>query len=94
MATLTINDLPVNYALDRKAMVRIQGAGAPWVFGWISPFVNASPGQPQQINFYQINNYAEQMINQVQIVSVTNNAGNSNLNVAVDAASVNNAVAK
>ncbi|MDB5918104.1 MAG: hypothetical protein JWR40_2338 [Massilia sp.] len=90
MATLTINDLPVRATLERKAMAGIHGAGAPWVFGWISPFVNASPSQPQQINFYQINNYADQMINQYQTVSVNNSAPNSNLNVAVDAASVNN----
>jgi hypothetical protein len=95
MATLTINDLPTSNLLDRKAMAGVKGgAGAPWVFGWISPFVNASPSQPQQINFYQINNYADQMINQYQTVSVTNSAANSNVNVAVDAASVNNALAK
>ena len=93
MATLTINDLLASYALDRKAMARVRGAGAPWVFGWISPFVNASPRQPQQINFYQINNYADQMINQYQIVSVNNSGANANLNVAVDAASVNNRLA-
>lgn len=93
MATLTINDLPASYALDRKAMARVRGAGASWVFGWISPFVNASPSQPQQINFYQINNYADQMINQYQIVSVNNSGANANLNVAVDAASVNNRLA-
>jgi hypothetical protein len=91
MATLTINDLPAIHPLDRKTMAAVGGgAGAPWVFGWISPFVNASPSQPQQINFYQINNYADQMINQYQMVSVTNSAANANLNVAVDAASVNN----
>ena len=90
MASIRIDNLPARYTLDRKAMVCIQGAGAPWVFGWISPFLNAAPSQPQQINFYQINNFAEQMINQVQIVSVTNSAPNSSLNVAVDATSVNN----
>ena len=90
MASIAINDLSARYALDAKAMARIHGAGAQWVFGWINPFVNASPSQPQQINFYQINNYAEQMINQFQVVSVTNSGANSNVNVAVDAASVNN----
>ncbi len=90
MATITINDLPASCALDRKAMARVHGAGAPWVFGWIRTFVEPSPGVIPQINFYQINNFAEQMINQYQMVSVTNSAANSNVNVAVDAGSVNN----
>jgi len=91
MATITINDLPASYALDRKAMGRVHGAGgAPWVYGWIAPFVERSPGVIPQINFYQINNYADQMINQYQMVSVTNSAANSNVNVAVGAGSVNN----
>lgn len=90
MATISINDLPASYALDRKAMSRIRGAGgAQWVF-WLRPFVAASPSQAPVINFYQINNYADQMINQYQLVSVINSAPNSNLNVAVDASSVNN----
>ena len=90
MASIAINDLPASDLLERTAMARMRGAGAQWVFGWITPFVNASLSQPQQINFYQINNYAEQMINQYQIVSVTNSAANGSVNVAVDAASVNN----
>lgn len=91
MATMTINDLPASVVLDRRAMARIRGAsGAPWVFGWIRPFVAESPGQVPVINFYQINNYADQMINQYQMVSVTNSAPNSNLAVSVDAGSVNN----
>lgn len=90
MATITINDLPASCALDRKAMTRVHGAGAQWVYGWIRTFVEPSPGVIPQFNFYQINNYAEQMINQFQTVSVTNSAANSNVNVAVDAGSVNN----
>lgn len=90
MATISINDLPASYALDRKAMACIRGAGAPWVFGWIRPFLPASPSVVPVINFYQINNFAEQMINQFQLVSVNNSGSNSNLNVAVGADSVNN----
>lgn len=91
MATITINDLPANRALDHKAMSRIRGAdGAPWVFGWIRPYVDELPSQFPVINFYQINNYADQMINQYQMVSVINSAPNSNLNVKVDEGSVNN----
>ena len=91
MATITINDLPANRALDRKALARIRGGdGAPWVFGWIRPYVDELPGQLPVINFYQINNYADQMINQYQMVSVINSGANSNLNVKVDESSVNN----
>jgi hypothetical protein len=92
MSTITINDLPANKTLDRIAMSSIRGAGAPWVFGWIRPFVNASPSQFPVINFYQINNYADQMINQYQMVSVNNSGANSTLNVKVDEGSVNNAL--
>ena len=92
MASITIGDLPTSAVLDRKAMSAIRGAGAPWVFGWIRPFVAASPGQVPVINFYQINNFADQLINQFQTVSV-NNAGNgATLNVVVDESSVNNAL--
>lgn len=91
MATITINDLPASRTLDREAMSRIRGAaGAPWVFGWIRPFVEASPSQFPVINFYQINNFADQMINQYQMVSVINSAANSTLDVKVDESSVNN----
>jgi hypothetical protein len=42
------------------------------------------------INFYQINNYADQMINQYQVVSVSNSAPNAVLTVGVDERSTNN----
>jgi hypothetical protein len=92
MASITIGDLPTSSTLDRKAMSAIRGAGAPWVFGWIRPFVGASPTQFPVINFYQINNFADQMINQFQSVSVNNSGANSNLNVNVDADSLNKAL--
>lgn len=90
MATITINDLPASRTLDRKAMSTIRGASALWVF-WCSPSVSPSPSQHPVINFYQINNYADQMINQYQMVSVNNSGANSTLNVKVDESSVNNA---
>ena len=92
MASITIGDLPTSATLDRKAMWAIRGAGAPWVFGWIRPFVAASPSQVPTINFYQINNFADQMINQYQTVSVNNSGANAMLNVVVDADSMNKAV--
>lgn len=90
MASISIKDLPRNATLDRQVMAAVHGAGASWVFGWIRPFVGASPSQLPVINFYQINNFADQMINQYQAVSVNNSGPNSMLNVVVDASSVNN----
>jgi hypothetical protein len=92
MATIKINDLSASRALDREAMSRIRGGnGAQWVFGWIRAF---TPPESQDdfrvINFYQINNFADQMINQFQTVSVINSGANSTLNVKVDEASTNN----
>jgi hypothetical protein len=92
MASITISDLPNSRTLDRRAMSAIRGAGAPWVFGWIRPFVDAAPSQFPVINFYQINNFADQMINQFQTVSVNNTGANSTLNVVVDESSVNKAL--
>lgn len=91
MANIAINDLPDDRALDRRAMSLIRGAGgAPWVFGWIRPYLDALPSQAPVVNFYQINNFADQMINQYQTVSVINSASGSNVNVNVNESSVNN----
>lgn len=93
MATITVKDLPTSMALDRKALSVIHGGGgAPWVFGWIQPYIDASPSQIPVINFYQINNFADQMINQYQTVSVNNTGANATLNVTVDESSLNKAV--
>jgi hypothetical protein len=90
MATITITDLPTSHDLDRKAMSRIRGAsGANWLFGWIVPFMESTPSRFPVVNIYQINNFADQMINQYQMVSVINSAANSTLNVKVDESSVN-----
>jgi hypothetical protein len=92
MASISISDLPRSAPLDRQAMSAIRGAGAPWVFGWIRPFVQAAPSQVPVINFYQINNFADQMINQFQTVSVNNSGANATLNVRVDEGSANKAI--
>lgn len=83
MAAITITDLPACRRLDLKAMSSIRGAGAPWVYGWIRPFVADTPSFGRAINFYQINNYAEQMNNQIQVVNIDNSAANANINVAL-----------
>jgi hypothetical protein len=89
---LSIDNLRFDRTLDGLAMARIRGGdGAPWVFGWIVPYFPAQSRAAQPvINFYQINNYADQMINQYQVVSVSNSAPNSVLNVGVDERSTNN----
>lgn len=92
MAQIKIGNLRADRSLDRQAMARIRGGdGAGWCFGWIQPYLpEQSRGLPPVINFYQINNYADQMINQVQMVNVSNSAPNSILNVGVDERSTNN----
>jgi hypothetical protein len=82
---IKINDLHVNQALDREAMSAIKGGGAPWVYGWISPFV-AERSFGAGSNFFQITNnyYADQMNNQIQVVDVKNTAPNSNITVGLD----------
>jgi hypothetical protein len=91
MSTIAINDLPTNRVLDSKAMSAVRGAGASWVYGWISPFVAATPSVGPAVNFYQFNNsyYIDQMINQVQVVDINNTAANSNVNVVLDERSAN-----
>ncbi len=91
MAAIRINDLHANRELDRKAMSSIQGGGAPWVFGWIRPYVAEAASFGQVVNFYQINNnyFADQMNNQFQVVDIKNSAPNSNINVVVDEHSTN-----
>jgi hypothetical protein len=84
MAAITINDLPKNLALDRQAMSSIRGAGgAQWVFFCSPP--HATPSLGPTVNFYQVNNsfYAEQMINQSQIVNINNSGANSNINAVL-----------
>ncbi len=94
MAAIVIKDLASNRALDRKAMSAVRGGGAPWVFGWITPYVPAVPGNAgfgQVVNFYQVNNNytADQMNNQFQSVNVNNTAANANISVAVSEIAAN-----
>lgn len=94
MASITISDLSHNLALDRKAMSRISGGGgAPWVFGWITPYVHDTPSVGPVVNLYDITNnfYANQMINQFQTIDVRNTGNSSNINVAPEERSRNQA---
>ncbi|TKC81637.1 hypothetical protein FAZ69_27105 [Trinickia terrae] len=83
MAAVTIADLRTERELDPKAMSLIRGAGAPWVFGWIQAFAPPVPSVGPVVNFYQTNNtiFANQLVNQVEVVNVNNAASNSNLTV-------------
>jgi hypothetical protein len=87
MTSLSITDLHMQRDIDPKGMSFIRGAGgAPWVFGWIDPY---QPAQPSEfgpiINLYQTNNtfYANQVVNQYQMLDVTNSGANSNVTVGV-----------
>ena len=84
MSAIAIKDLTVSRILDRKAMSSVKGSGAPWVFGCFAPYVPATPSQLPVFNFYQINNYAQQMNNQFQTVDVSNSAPNSLVSVVVN----------
>lgn len=94
MAAITIKDLHRNDLLDREAMSSIKGGGAPWVFGWIRPFTPNAPNLGGAVNFYQINNYADQIINQYQSVDVTNTGANSDINLVVNENSTNTKIIK
>ena len=85
MAAITIHDLALNQALDAKAMSSVRGGGAPWVFGWITPFDPDPRSRLPVLNFYQITNnfFAEQMINQFQTVQVNNSAPSSSISVVL-----------
>ena len=96
MAALAINDLPMNRALDRKAMSCIKGAGgAPWVFGAFRAFVPKIPAIGPVIHFYQTNNIfiADQINNQFQTIEVNNSASNSNITVDADQQALNFSIA-
>lgn len=91
MAHISIDDLRCERTLDARAMTRIRGGdGAAWCFGWIRAYFPDAPRGAPVINFYQINNYADQMINQFQTVSVSNTAPNAVLTGGVDGRSTNN----
>jgi hypothetical protein len=95
MASISVSDLSLNLALDRKAMAAIRGGGgAPWVYGWIQPYVRDTPSIGPVVNLYDVTNnfYANQMINTFQSVDVRNTGANSNIAVSPDARSRNDTV--
>lgn len=92
MAALTIENLRADCTLGRKTMASVtgRGGGAPWVYGWISPYIErASSGFVPVINFYVNIFVADQMNNQIQVFDVRNSAANANINVAANQAAGN-----
>lgn len=95
MSTVTLADLPMNRALDHRAMASIRGAaGAPWVFGAFRAFQPESARIAPIFNFYEINFVADQLNVQFQTINVENRAANSvvNVNAAQTAQNLNFAV--
>lgn len=90
MAAIIINDLPVSHALDSRAMSAIRGGGAPWVFGWIRPHIPNERNFASGVNLVEINNfYADQIINQIQVVDIDNTGAGSVISVGLDQKSAN-----
>ncbi|WP_321793823.1 hypothetical protein [Caballeronia sp. J97] len=78
MCVLTVNDLAYDRELDHAAMSAIGGGGgAPWVFGWITPFVDrpsGGAGGASAVNLIDVTN---------NIYEVTNNVTNNVTNITV-----------
>ncbi|AET91149.1 hypothetical protein BYI23_B005420 [Burkholderia sp. YI23] len=76
MCALTISDLQYDRELDHAAMSAIGGGGgAPWVFGWIVPFVerpSGGDGGASAVTLIDVTN---------NIYQVTNNITNNNITV-------------
>jgi hypothetical protein len=91
MASITLNDLALSEALDRKAMRSLQGAAGEgsWVLSAFPAYVApvSVPGAVQVFNFSQqiTNNftYVGQMVNQVTNVDISNSGANSTNNAVV-----------
>ncbi len=86
MSALTINDLPLNRALDRQAMSSLRGGlgEGNWVFGWMVPFAPPSPSfVPMVNNFFQTNTYVGQVVNQSQTIAISNAGAGSNITAAL-----------
>jgi hypothetical protein len=85
MATITLTDLPLNRALDHRAMRATTGAaGAPWVFGAFRAFVPASAQILPIVNFYQTNYIADNLTLQLQNINVQNSAPGATISVGAD----------
>jgi hypothetical protein len=90
MSALTINDLPTNLALDRKSLAALRGGGAPWVFGWITPYMpQTSSFAPMVNNFFQTNNYIGQLVDQSQTIAISNSGNGATITAVMIGAQSN-----
>jgi len=92
MSAITVRDLSTDRTLDRKTMSSVSGGGAPWVYGWIRPYVEQAFARiGAVVNFYQTNNIfiADQMNNQIQVIDIDNSAANAVINVAAKQTAIN-----
>src|SRR2546421_7161178 len=82
MTAPSIRDLPLDRALDYKAMSTIKGAGgAPWIFGAFRAFLPEIARISPIVNFYQTNFIADQLNVQFQTIDVETAATNAVINV-------------
>jgi hypothetical protein len=98
MCAITVTDLEYDRELDHAAMSAISGGGgAPWVYGWITPYVDRPSGGGAggsavvnlidvTNNVYEVTNNITnisvgQMVNQFQNVAVSNTGNGATLTV-------------
>jgi hypothetical protein len=82
MPSITINDLALSEALDRKAMLSVRGGGGEWVIGAFPAFAKPSRGIVPVVNYYQVtNNYTlvDKMVNQFTTIDIDNSGDNANV---------------
>jgi hypothetical protein len=77
MGIITVTDLEYDRELDRAAMSAISGGGgAPWVYGWITPYVDRGSGGAAlggaTVNIIDVTN---------NVYDVTNNVTNNTTTV-------------
>jgi len=90
MASITLNDLVLSEALDRKAMQSLRGAAGEgnWVLGAF-PVYAPMPvaGSTEVFNLFQQitnnNTYIGKMVNQTTTVNITNSGANSTNNAVL-----------
>jgi hypothetical protein len=88
MASITIKDLALSQALDRKAMLCIQGANGLWTVGAFKAFAPAVASVVPVVNYFQLTNnysytYVDKMITQVTNLNVNSSGNNSPVTAVV-----------
>lgn len=73
MSVIMINDFFINFILDCKVLIFFCGGGVLWVFGWIVLYVLLLVSFVLMVNnFFQINNYIGQLVDQFQMFVISN----------------------